>query len=93
MIARRSGNLEKIRAAAARIRAGQVQDLSQVNYADLVNLEQLPIDDVEPLRAELDAFIDAVQTGSRPTVTAEDGLAAVDVARRIVASIKPQKLD
>jgi predicted dehydrogenase len=93
IIARKSGNLAKIRDAAARIRAGEVQDLSQVNYTDLVNLEQLPIDDVEPLRAELDAFVDAVRTGARPTVTAEDGLAAVDVAQRIVASIKPQKLE
>jgi predicted dehydrogenase len=88
-VVRRSGNIDAIRKAAAKIRSGEVQDLSQLNYKDLVHIEELQIDDVEPLRAELDAFVDAVSRASRPVVTAEDGLHAVEVAARIVQTIGP----
>jgi len=86
IIARRSGNVDAIRATVAKIRAGEVEDLTQLNYSDIVNVEELKIDDVEPLRAEQEAFIDAVISG-HSTVTAEEGLAAVEVAERIVKAI------
>jgi predicted dehydrogenase len=87
IVARRSGNLSAIRDAVGKIRAGEIDDLSQLNYADLVHVEELQIDDTEPLRAELDAFVEAVTEGTRPIVSVEDGLAAVDLAERIVAAI------
>lgn len=40
----------------------------------------------EPLRAELDAFVQAVQTHSEPVVSAEDGLLALAVAQKLVLS-------
>jgi predicted dehydrogenase len=85
IVIRRSGNLDAIRDAAARIRAGEVADLSDLNYADLVQVQELEIDDVEPARAQMEAFVAAVRDGSRPVVSAEDGLAAVELAARIVA--------
>jgi predicted dehydrogenase len=91
-VIRRGGNIEAIRRAVAQIRAGEVEDLSQLNYKDLVHIEELQIDDVEPLRAQLDAFVDAVKNGSRPVVSAEDGLHAVEVAQRIVKTIGPATL-
>jgi predicted dehydrogenase len=92
IVAQRSGNVDAIRQAVARIRSGEVHDLSELNYADLVHIEELQIDDVEPLRAQLDAFINAVQSGSRPPVTGEDGLAAVEIAERIIEAIGPQRV-
>ncbi len=92
MIARRSGNLETIRDIAARVRAGQADDLSQFNYPDIVRVEELKVEDVEPLRAELDAFVDAVTLGQKPVVSVADGLAAVQVAERIVAAIESSAL-
>ncbi|MGA3067507.1 MAG: Gfo/Idh/MocA family oxidoreductase [Tepidisphaeraceae bacterium] len=86
-VIRKGGNVEAIRKAVAQIRAGEIEDLSQLNYKDLVHIEELQSDDVEPLRAELDAFVEAVTTGSRPLVSAEDGLHAVEVAQRIVRAI------
>jgi predicted dehydrogenase len=86
-VIRRTRNIDAIRAAAGKIRAGEIQDLSQLNYKDLVHIEELAIDDVEPLRAELDAFVDALNNGTKPVVTAEDGLHAVEVATRIVETI------
>ena len=93
IVARRSGNLRAIRDAVTRIRRGEVHDISELNFADLVNIEELAIDDVEPLRAELDSFLDAAQGKCPPVVTAEDGLAAVELATRIVESIAPQPLE
>jgi predicted dehydrogenase len=46
-------------------------------------IERPTIENGEPLRAELEAFVEAATTGSRPPVTGEDALAALDVARRI----------
>jgi predicted dehydrogenase len=46
-------------------------------------IERPTIENGEPLRAELEAFVDAATSGSRPPVTGEDALAALDVARRI----------
>jgi predicted dehydrogenase len=92
IVVRRSGNLDMIRDVVAKIRRGEIQDLSDLNFKELVQIEELQIDDIEPLRAELESFLEAVTTGARPTVSLEDGLAAVETATRIVESIKPQAL-
>jgi predicted dehydrogenase len=84
IVARKTKNLEAIRNTVARIRAGELDDLSQIDFTGLVSVEELAIDDIEPLRAELDSFIDAVRGKSKPVVTAEDGLAAVELATQIV---------
>ncbi|HZZ42926.1 MAG TPA: Gfo/Idh/MocA family oxidoreductase [Tepidisphaeraceae bacterium] len=92
IVARRSGNLDAIRDAVAKIRSGEIEDLSDLNYHDLVQIEELQIDDAEPIRAEIESFIQSIRTGSRPIVTAEDGLAAVETAERIIAAIPQQEL-
>jgi predicted dehydrogenase len=92
IVIRRGGNIDAVRQAVARIRSGEIEDLSQLDYKELVQMEELSIDDVEPLRAELDAFVDAVTNGSKPIVTARDGLHAVEVAARIVQTIGPPTL-
>jgi len=93
IVVRRSGNLAAIRDAGAKIRSGEITDISQLNFKDLVNVEELAIDEIDPLRAELESFIDAVTGKCPPVVTADEGLAAVELANRIVDSITPQKLD
>jgi len=92
IVAGRSGNLAAIRDAVSRIRAGEIQDLSELNFKDLVQIEELQIDDIEPLRAELDSFIVAVRDGTPPQVTAEEGLAALECATKIVESISTLSL-
>jgi predicted dehydrogenase len=87
IVARRSGNLQAIRDAVASIRAGEIEDLTQLDFADLVQIEELAIDDTEPLRAELESFVTAVRTGSAPMVPVEDGAAAVRAATQIVEAI------
>jgi predicted dehydrogenase len=49
--------------------------------------EKLPAPATEPLRAELDAFIHAVQTRQPPVTNGAAGRAALDLASRVMASI------
>lgn len=67
-------------------------DFTSVNWPDLLHIEQLDIDDREPLRVEQESFINAVRgTADRPEVTAEEGLAAMQCAYRILESVKEHK--
>ncbi|MCX5635720.1 MAG: Gfo/Idh/MocA family oxidoreductase [Planctomycetota bacterium] len=68
--------------------------LLTTNWTDLLHIEQLQIDDKEPLRLEQEAFLKAVADKSqKPEVTAEDGLAAMECAEMILASMKEHKWD
>ncbi len=88
---RKGKNLQAIRDVVDKIRTGEIDDISQVNYADLIEIQELNIDDTEPLRAELDAFVAAAREKRASPVPFEDGLRAVEIAEQIVAAI-PTKL-
>ncbi len=49
--------------------------------------EKLPAPETEPLRAELEAFVHAVQTRQQPVTDGAAGRAALDLASRVMASI------
>ena len=49
--------------------------------------EKLHAEPVEPLRAELQAFLDAVRTRREPRVNGTAGRAALELADRVMASI------
>ncbi len=48
---------------------------------DVIHVER-----AEPLRLELEAFVEAVREGRQPPVTAEDGLSALEIASALVES-------
>jgi predicted dehydrogenase len=50
--------------------------------------EKLPAPDVEPLRAELEAFVEAVKTRVPPKTDGPAGRAALDLASRVMESIR-----
>lgn len=89
---RKGKNVETVRRIIQQIRRGEIEDLSDLNYTELVDVQELRIEDEEPLRAELNAFIQAVRGQIKPVVTADDGLAAVEVAERIVATMTRQQV-
>ena len=93
IVVRKTGNLEAIREAVDQIRSGEVKDLASLDYTKIVKVEELTIDDVEPLRAQNEAFIRSVTLAEPPIVSGEDGLAAVEVAEAIVAAIPPQAVE
>lgn len=64
-------------------------DFGNANWADLLNIESLDIEDKEPLKVEQEAFLNAVAGRcKRPEVTAEEGLAALECAYKILDSVK-----
>ncbi len=67
-----------------------IENLSQISgsdYSKLVKVEPLIITDAEPLRAEIEDFVNSVNNNTPPQVTAEAGYAAVETAEKIVKSI------
>ncbi len=86
IVIQRDANLDILALA----REAKLEDLSQMadmDFGKLVKVEPLVVDDVEPLRAELEAFLHSVQTGTPPPVSGEDGAAAVRLAAEITAAI------
>ncbi len=82
-------NLDLIRLARER----NFEDLSQMqslDFGSMVKIEPLVVDDVEPLKAEIESFLDSVRSGSTAAVSAEEGYAAVELAERITNSIREQ---
>jgi predicted dehydrogenase len=82
-------NLDLIRMARER----NFEDLSQMaglDFGSMVKIDPLVVDDVEPLKAEIETFLESVRTGHSTGVSAEDGLAAVELAEQITTSIREQ---
>lgn len=57
------------------------------NLLEGISIDRLEIDDVEPLRAEITAFIDAIENDSEPAITGEDGLRALTLAVGVLEKI------
>jgi predicted dehydrogenase len=67
-------------------------DFSTVNWTEMLHIEQLDIAETEPLKVEQQAFLKAVVDPScRPEVTAEEGLAALECAEKILACVRQHK--
>lgn len=69
-----------------RSRPSYLQDDAEMRYRHESIIEQPLIESAEPLKLELEAFLEAVRNRSTPQVTAKDGLQALSV----VWSIKQQ---
>jgi predicted dehydrogenase len=52
-----------------------------------VEVEQLQGGDEEPLKLQLESFLHAAGTGTRPVVSGEDGAAALDAAQQVIQAI------
>lgn len=69
-------------------------DFSDVNWPELLNIEQLDIDDREPLRVEQESFLQSLLDRSkRPEVTGREGLEALRCAQLILDAIKEHSWD
>jgi predicted dehydrogenase len=53
-----------------------------------ISINRLEIDDVEPLRAEITAFLDSIEKGSEPPVSGEDGRRALALAVGVLEKIQ-----
>ncbi len=52
-----------------------------------VEIDQYHGNEDEPLKLQLDSFLHAVRTNSRPVVSGEDGVAALEVAHQVLKAI------
>ena len=89
---KKDANLDLLKLARDQ-HADDLAQLAGVDFGSMVKVEPLLIDDVEPLRAELQSFLQSVRTGEPPEVSAEDGVAAVELAERIVAAAQSYQWD
>ncbi len=93
VVIRRTDNDEALRKVREQVAAGV--DLSDLDYSELVNVDELsmelPPGEEDPLTAELTSFLAAATGGSAPQVDAEAGYAAVDAAERVLAAIGAHK--
>ncbi|MFH0983440.1 MAG: Gfo/Idh/MocA family oxidoreductase [Planctomycetota bacterium] len=83
---KKDANLDLLKMARER----NYEDLSQmkgVDFGSLVNVEPLVIADAEPLRVEIESFLQAARRQDSSGVSVEDGAAAVTLAQAIVDSI------
>jgi predicted dehydrogenase len=53
-----------------------------------IGFQPLPVTKEEPLRLEVESFLEAVANRSRPIVPGEDGLRALDIALAVLAKIE-----
>ena len=55
------------------------------------DVAEIPVQSVEPLRAQLDEFVRVLRTGQRPYVDAEDGLWAVAIANALLTAASERR--
>ncbi|MEO1236678.1 MAG: Gfo/Idh/MocA family oxidoreductase [Planctomycetota bacterium] len=95
LIIRKSGNDAALSDVKQQLAAGA--DLSDLDFTDLINLEELEMDlppeEEDPLTAQATAFLRCAREGGTPVVSAEQGCAAIDAAERIVAAIAAHRWD
>ena len=85
-IIRRIANEIQMREVREQLVTGM--DLTNLKWDQLINIEDLQVDDAEPIVMEIKAFLDAVRTGQRPPIDADAGFANVRTAERIVEAVK-----
>lgn len=92
IVRRTARNVDALATVRAQLAAGE--DLTDLDYAQLVQIEQLTMDQPsadDPLTAQLSSFLRVVRTGEAPVVDARAGWAAVEAAERVVAAIREHR--
>ncbi len=67
-----------------RRRLAEGEDLSSVDYVDIIDVEEMKVGDADALTLQATDFLNSVRTGSPPEIDAEAGSMAIRTAERIV---------
>ena len=54
-----------------------------IQFGQLKDKEVIPVDNIEPLRAEIESFIKAIQNDTKPVMTAREAIDALEIACKI----------
>lgn len=57
-----------------------ITDLKNFSFGDMLKIERIKMNNEEPLRKELESFIDCVKNGKQPVVSGEEGIKAIKIA-------------
>lgn len=85
-VVRKTANEQQLAGLRARLAAGE--DLTDLNYLELVEVDELAVEPGDALELQIADFLGAVREGRRPTIDAQAGFAAVRTAERIVEAAK-----
>lgn len=85
-VIRRTANEIQMQEVREQLRKGA--DLTDLKWQSLVNIENLTIDDAEPILMEIREFIGCVRTGRQPEIDATAGFVNVRTAERIVEATR-----
>ena len=81
---RKKANASTLADVRERLKAGD--DLSSLNYLELIDMDNLAVGVGEPLKLQIEDFLSAIREDRHPQVDALAGFAAVRTAERIIAS-------
>jgi len=79
--------LRRLRLPPEGVEAETIADLRNFQFGDLLTIRQLEMDDAEPLRLELESFVEAVRRGTSPAVPGEEGRRAVAAAQMVLEAV------
>ncbi len=65
-----------------------IADLKSYVFGDLLKIEHIKMDDYEPLKKELESFVQCIVEHKEPLVSGEDGLKAIEVANNVLLEIE-----
>ena len=82
----KSRNADRVSQTLAKLSSGQT-DSAAPDWTQLVQTQPLVIDQAEPMRLQVEDFVNSVRTAAPPAVTGSDGAAAVAAAEAIVQAI------
>jgi predicted dehydrogenase len=69
----------------------KLKEIAPVAFRDLLEIQELTLDDEEPLQAELASFVQAVRSGSPPEVSAEEGMRALEAAEAVLREVRSHR--
>jgi predicted dehydrogenase len=88
LLVRKSPTLTRAELERAAGGGGDLAALAAPDFGDLLTTEMLPIEEAEPLKAEIRAFLASIAGGSPPAVGGLEGLRALVLAERILADLR-----
>ncbi len=65
-----------------------IKDLKSFVFGDLLKIERIKMDNQEPLKKEIESFVNCIKNGENPVVSGEEGLTAIKTASIIKDEIE-----
>ncbi len=65
-----------------------IKDLKSFVFGDLLKIERIKMDNQEPLKKEIESFVNCIKNGENPVVSGEEGVNAIKTASIITGEIE-----